>query len=511
MGKSEADVRWEIQAEVNKRQRDEKGLNGDVPPAIWNQAKVRKAVAAAIDHCLAAYPGVERLDFDESALAALIADVRKQLKAFTCPTYFLPAARSLTPSARPAPPLGLGPERGGARDAEFEVSFPPTSREDWRAVAVENFTDAELVNAVDMIKEHLASGRTTMGDRSTAAAALVCRYLRRDAEVQRFRREALRGKPFDDTEEGLGAAWRFITSPMAKLLSVQNFAEMGLCPKTGQVRLLRGENVLSSLGIIGLSADTHSNPLDGRNLILDYILEEVTNSDRWVVTHELHDYVCIGGDTFETYQPLTARCGRGRSDMSRPTPPPWFTRHPSVPSQFVEGYKGSIAGWAIAIVGRLLNQFPADAWHLLEFLLTDKPPFLAPILTGHRPYQPILTTEDGDGRVAAFEATGPITLHVQPWVQPEELADFWRHVRGSKARSPQADSLEMFHFALNHTAEDERFRWQELVQEWEKEHDHIDGENPRATFRNTFMRVREALLPGFRDPHERGRSDTNEK
>ena len=392
----------------------------------------------------------------------------------------------------------------------IEVPFPPT-KENFFDVIIKNFSIPQQVEMMQALTAHLASGRTNMADRSSAAATLVCRYLRRDTEVRRFRRAALQGRLFDNTEAGLEEAWRFITSPMAKLLSVQNCAEMGLSPKTGQIRLLHGENVSSSLGIIGLSANTRSNPLDGRNLILDYILEEVTNSDRWVVTHELHDYVCIGGDTFETYQPLTARCGRGRSDMSRPTPPPWFTRHPSVPSQFVEGYKGSIAGWAIAIVGRLLNQFPADAWHLLEFLLTDKPPFLAPILTGHRPYQPILTTEDGDGRVAAFEATGPITLHVQPWVQPEELADFWRHVRGSKARSPQADSLEMFHFALNHTAEDERFRWQELVQEWEKEHDHIDGENPRATFRNTFMRVREALLPGFRDPREGVRSDTNEK
>lgn len=520
MPKTPAEVRLEVQAEVNTRRREGKGIREDVPPGLWRMPDVHRAMDAAINHCLAEYPGEERLDFEDDVdLTLLIDEVGVTLDDFTrdIPTYVLPAPRPLTPPRCSAPSVGLGAERGDAGSRMIEVPFPPT-KENFFDVIIKNFSIPQAVEMMQALTAHLASGRTNMADLSVAAAALIRRYLKQDAEVRRFRREALHGKSFENTEEGLDKAWNFITSPLVKVLSVENFKDMGLCPTTAQGRFQPDQRHSIFSGLTPMSARIRPKSAEDDTLVLDFVVEAFepgegeTCGEKWAVTHEMSSYVCIGESGFATYQPLTVHCGRARADsVPFPSRPPWFNRHSSEPSQFVEGYTGSIAGWAIAIVGRLLTQFPADAWQLLEFLLADRPPVLAPILAGRRPYRPIIITDDKMEETVAFEATGPMILYVQPWVQPEVLADFWRYTRDSKARNPQQESLEMFDFALKHTASDERFRWQELVKEWEKEHDHIGGDNPRATFRNTFMRIRETLFPGFRDPREDGRSNPKDK
>jgi len=512
VGKSAAEIRFEIQREVNRRRRTERGFDQDVPAELWQQPSLRKHMDEVINFVQKTFPGKERVNYrEDDEIQDSIDRINTALIPFTRSSYDLNAA---------LPKQFSNPNQGEARRGDYEGTFP-SNREDWTGMITRKY-DLEEIRKTGMDLEELnALGRTNMPALAEAAATLLSRYLRQDAELQRFRREALQEVVFDSTEEGLEKAWLFITSPMVKVLSVENFKEMGLSPKSTQGQVSGQSNGLdlSFLGIAGLSANIHPDPEDTKNLLHDYIVEAYPllegeakdHVDGWTVTHSTNSYVCIGGNTFETYQPLTARCGKGRPNLSHPTQPPWFKHHPWVRSQWVEGYKGTIAGWAVTIVGRLLNHFPTDTWQLLEFLLTDKPPVLSPILTGRRPYEPTLRTTAENGQTSAFKANSSLTLHVQPWVQPEDLADFWRYARGSKARTPQPESLEMFRFALQHTAENEQFHWQELVKEWEKDHPRIEGVNPRATFRNTFMRTRAALLPGFRDPREGGKSDTNGK
>lgn len=525
-----AEIREAIQGRVNDRQREFRGLNTDVPASVWSDREVCAALDQAVDYAEDAF-GVEALDFDDSELEEEIEKIQEELNWFTSATY--------TDTRRIAARSKWSGASGSVREQTKEISIKDIPSELRNSVYQASVSERGFLTMLAQVpsefKADIATLITTQKEilktkipdavRNSVArmhrpaapsAALIGRYLNRDEGVKQFRREVLHDDLFDTSLSGREAAWGFITSPLIKLLSVEDFDEIGTCPMSTTGHLSPDPEYADRDGILGQASIIGYRDGDESDLVLEYEIEG--NGWQKTVAHELKTYAAIGGNVFGMPRPLTPHVIKltPRPKTLRPIVPDWLLFRGGKP-RIVDGFGRTVAGQAMDLVERLLHQFPVTVWALLEFLLTDRLPSPRPIEHEQLYCQPTIQV-DGEGRSArTFEAIGPTTLFVQPWVEPDHLAKMWSDIRGSKvalgreARTPDQEHLDMFLFALRNTAPDDEFRWQELASAWAKEHPGFGGKTPRSTFRNTFLRTREVLFPGFMDAREAARAKRKDK
>ena len=357
-----------------------------------------------------------------------------------------------------------------------------------------------------------------------AAGHFIAWNLERDGFVKQFREEALHGKLFAPDYQGIESAWRFITSPLVKLLSYEDFRHLDLAPRDTKGRiLLEPSNEFSKnaaaynhmQGYVTRS-DYRKDRWGRESHFLDFSIE-VDGLDGFqhhlTVSHTSRSYKCIG---FPPYLPaMSDSPGIQEVETAYATEPmevPWLdgrirVSQPGAEWQwqerpFVEGYGLSVVNECLGILNYLVASYPVEIWQLLRFILTGTGIYVPPILASAFDYDPTLylRSEQDEGAfesAAAFSAGGPITLHVQPWVQPEELAEYWRQCRfrtDAGRMLPSEVNLEIFRFVLKHTPPGEVFQWQNLATLWNAE---TGQGKTRASLRNAFLKTRSDLFPSY--------------
>ena len=429
--------------------------------------------------------------------------------------------------------LKHGTESSGQRN--LVDALPPTEAEPeqlceaeentFDVVTLETFIPlhmnlAEMHRAIRVSEPVWENGTAEEMRAGVAAGNLLAQWLRRDRGVQQFRSEVLQGYIFPDNSQGHEAAWRFITSPLPQVLAARDYKERGLCPATTEGHLLphlNGDDIFLKSGLKN-RATSRRRDRAGRSIVVFEV--EIDTEDgsvqRFCVEHDAESYCYIGLESFGFVMPLTPNVHFSKPTYKVPYRPPFFDKQPPKslsfstdgdtqtmlsqlnPPSFVEGYGECVVKQAMKVVNKLLTAFPVDVWQLITFLLTDGVPKVIPIQSLNSFYDYRVFDDDrSQNPISGFGADGGITLHVQPWVQPESLANHWRDLRGGKKHLPKEDALEKFTFALMNTKPDEDCRWQALANQWQEDGGRSLGDNPRDTFRKAVTGTRETLFPKF--------------
>ena len=443
MKKEEQAWAWII-SEVSRRRRD-MGFRQEVPRECWRDPGVHSAVSAAMGQLLCHPAGdwAEMADASDGELCDALDDVNAALNGmtlyrpdFTDAPIYRPREGSTFPALMRRPP---SPRKAGS----FERGSTPY--------------DVEGQRCADALGDFLAW------------------QLSQDALVKDFRRSALHDRLL--TEK---AAWEFITSPLAQILTVEDFERHGLCPAaaTGRVIMPKPDMELRHMIVLSkIRREEDKAPSLWVELDVELNLPDGQPFHQ-PMSFSMMTYCTLGLAARAPALPNTEwGCYESEPFAIEPALVPYFEERDE--EKFVEGWNQSVSSDAIAAVGHLVTDYPVEIWELLRFLLTGLPPRVQPIFATQvscRVSRMIykwferLGEEDLDWEWA-FQADGPCSLSVQPWVQPEELAEHWRQIRPATAPRtlPKEHNLALFRFVLKNTPPGAPFRWEELAGKWRGE------------------------------------------
>lgn len=474
-----------LKQEINRRRRED-GFVNDAPDHVWWSPVVRTALDAIIDY------GVETgIQLTDAALAGdeilgmLLQEVQRAIN-----TQMLYA-------------------RG---HDSLEVAS-----EIYEGELVQYYSQLISLPSKENLKETSPSevGMDSEKEEETgkAAAEFLAWHMNQDVLIQEFRRELL-GEALLTTEE----AWELLTSPLAMVLSIQDYTELGSLPLTDAGRFVIGEagNSLDDChdfqvkhDLAGLDALAYRiyEETDGKGSqihLLDFVIEVKTTGGevlRKTVRHERERYTCA---THDPYGPLLPQkvnfYWEYPSLRELPMSVPFF-RERDKKTRFLQGVYGTINSRAMRLAESLAFSYPIGLWDALEFLFTAKVPEIIPLHCQEYGYAPwhIVADASGSPKVEPFfQAHGPVVIQVQPWVGPETLANFWRNKQqittGRHPLLPLKHNLDLFRFVLRNTPPGKPFQWQKLCQVWEEE----NGQSiTRNVIQMTFKRTQEAMFPGF--------------
>ena len=468
----EDQARTWVAREINRRRRDS-GFPQDVPPECWREEGVARAVGVAVARLLQ-FPAGEWDDLADEAdgdLCEALDDVNAALNALS--VYW--------PGTRPDGLVSATRSRASLLRRPESHRKAPRAVEDDAAPA-----DSDSRRCGDALGEYLAW------------------QMNQDAVVQDFRRRALGDRLFAEETQ----AWEFLTTRLIQVTPLKLFEEYGLCPATAVGRVDIPPLYCDMLMNITSISKTEEGPGDLRKRVVEVTAEferPGESSVQTVLRFTTNTYMCVGFPPYRTGLPVNAMVSSESVDYeSDPTAIPFFEIQGV--ERYVEGMNDSVTCEAMHAGHHLTGLFPVHIWDALCFLLTGTLAGLQGVRSLAVDYDPYILVQEWSERLKdsdyealdLFTAAGPHCLYVQPWVQPEELAEHWRRVRpGSAPRTlPKERSLALFRFALRHTPPGERFRWESLAGRWTDE----TGEAmTRNQMQMTFKRVREALLPGYRE------------
>ncbi len=347
------------------------------------------------------------------------------------------------------------------------------------------------------------------GRREAAAAKTASEYLawhmNHDDQIKEFRRRVLGDEEGTDYDQGI----RFITSPLAKVLSVEDFSSLRLIPVTctGKV-LLWAEQWDESIkqpvtSLVEMLFPTgrpyHAVRRDELPEKMDFIVAinvpfpkidgEMAIKVKSLATAS---YACI------SYPRPTSFFGFPEDDGIFHLAPPYLSPAVGLPFDpdkgYMEGLEGSVALEALGLCQHIMEACPVAAWDALIFLMTGK--FSIPSLDGHFfDYRSPAQANGSQPSSASFTAMGPHKLYVQPWISPQDLSDFWRHIRPKEAARPlpSEENMAVFRFVLEQTKPGDQFRWEAMTTKWNKEK---EGKLfDRSEMKQTYLRVLKALFP----------------
>jgi hypothetical protein len=162
--------------------------------------------------------------------------------------------------------------------------------------------------------------------------------------------------------------------------------------------------------------------------------------------------------------------------------------HPREEGRLVLARPGSVIGNAAGIVEDRLKGYPLSLEMGVWFILTGE--FI--------PQDPVRMSYLTHRRPTAFSRT-TLTLELESWVPPEEVAKQYRHAQsellGRTPRSLKARTLAVFEFVNQNRGKD----WAELVEAWNKEHPKWSFKDPRH-LNTTYTRALEHIASPDRIP-----------
>jgi len=340
---------------------------------------------------------------------------------------------------------------------------------------------------------------------SQALADYLTWYFRNDGAAQYYR-ERICGGAYLTREE----AWLFLTSSLPKVLTYEEYEQLGLHPARAKGRILS-----KYLKMDGLLWVTNMLMVDPKTRVPTATTETLrANTGQYCVeinvptgkktTRRLKRMVLSRSEKSYRYvshlyampRPYQISDWTNNGDVfCPPEPVPYFPNE----RRYVEGYCESVMGELISMADFLCESYPVTIWDMLEALLTGQFPPLSAVEIFPWP----IKAERYDGFDEAggknnqnrFRAQGPATLTVQPWVTPEALADAWREYRKTNpAYSPSEKQAEALHFVVSHTEPGKEFAWETLAKQWQAERGEL---MTRGQLCKQFQRARAAILPGY--------------
>ena len=461
------DAEQQVKRQLGKERR-EAGFSKPIPGEIWMTLGVKRAMQAAVDHL----ESVGKVDFEEDyQFLEKINKLNNSINAeYERRALNISSSRETIPRSRNVRSLLRPPEKPS--------QVTQGTAQEWQC--------AEAV-----------------GD-------FFVREMGMDDKVTRFQLQFTGGKLLS-----LEQAWDVLTSPMFQTLSLYDFYQLDL-PHAywpGRLTLLPSD---SQEFLLPLRAEDINMPheqvtfLNGDKQLRAAV--EIESSEgivirRWVPVE--------ASEVFEGKYPTVTReefFGE-KGPMVNPAleayENAWGEAGQEYTERWMENAHGSVAMEASDMAFHLLDcDWPISLADALRFVLTGLPPRIAPIEINyvtrtpyvHKYLEP-LTEEDQEERVHVDmdQSYTRAVLFIQPWVQPEAVASFWRQMRtGSNRTLPLTDNLLLFRFVIKQTPMGRPFQWQALADQWNQE----TGQNlSRSVVQTIFARTHAALLPwvGERD------------
>ncbi len=306
-------------------------------------------------------------------------------------------------------------------------------------------------------------------------------------------------------------AWKFLTSPLPKVLGDEDYQKLGLCPARTTGRIL--SKYLKDKGTMHFVEMLMTDPKTGQSIPpVNTLYDEVGNycveinlppphvsgeRVKRLVLNLNESQAHFVGCRYTLPRPYTVEDGRDREIHISVQPAPFFQGE----EWYVEGYYASVMSEMISMAEFLCSFYGVSIWDMLEAFLTGRfPPQPAIEIFSNS-----IRVERVDGpdeviskrRNKAFSAQGPLSLTVQPWVTPEVLADAWREYRkGTASYSPSEKQADALQFVLSHTPPGEAFAWERLARQWQEERGEL---MTRGQLLKQFQRARAAILPGYEE------------
>ncbi len=318
---------------------------------------------------------------------------------------------------------------------------------------------------------------------AAAASKFLAWHMEQDGHVQRFREAFSEGRLLGEQE-----CWECLTASMLATMSFNDFEEMGILPVNAVGHLVENSGLIypESNGGQKVQAEFEMLLPDGGTVTKKVDKDYEPNGPEEVLAQTLYSRV--------SYRPS--------STGLIPANVPYYQRRGS--DRRVESLCYSVISEALSTADFLSDAYRIDLWDALRFLLTGIAPDLEPVTGREVQYTPIRATYNGaeedviwDGE--RFRAAGPMGLMVQPWVMPEELAQYWRDKRAEGARKrampPQKD-IDLFQFVLDNAAPgpESKQRWQKLSNRLQTEQ---GIKCTGSKLQKVFQRVGKALFPEF--------------
>ena len=459
-----------VKREMNRRRRH--GGAEDVPASFWEIGIVSAAIHAAIE-CARAEDF--RGDWDSATLG-----LEEKMEALANALRKLSQQQALLDRS-------AGPSESMHGATSYEGHFP--GKYDVR-------TEERSVRP--------ATVRYDAGSQSLSN--YLSYYLRHDSTAQYYHERVCGGKYL--TRED---AWGFLTSPLPKVLSIEDYEKLGLCPVSVRGRLrskyLRLDGLLFQTHVWRIDVKTKAVTATTETLTSDlrkydveislpvkenkphFLKRMVLNRSEKAFTYISHQYSLPG-----PYRIVDIKEGDA---YYPPTPAPFF----DTAKRYVEGFSASVMGEMIGWAESLCGLYPVSIWDMLEALLTGQFPPLATIQLYPWKIKVERLNSYDEGPIAIksipFTAQGPATLRIQPWVTPEVLADAWReHRKTNPAYSPSAKQADALHFVLSHTIPGQEYEWEKLANQWHAERGEL---MTRGQLCKQFQRARAAILPGYQE------------
>ena len=464
------DAEQQVKRQLGKERR-EAGFSKPIPGEIWMTLGVKQAMQVAVDHL----ESVGKADFEEDyPLLEKINKLNNSVNAeYERRVLNISSSRATITESRNAQSMRRHPEK--------HTQVTQGIGQEWQC--------AEAV-----------------GD-------FFAREMAQDHKVWGFQHQFSGGKLLS-----LEQAWDVLTSPMFQTLSLYDFSQLDL-PHAywpGRLTLLPSDSQEDLLPLRAEDIDTPNEPeavRDGENELRAVV--EIETSEgvvirRWV---PVTSSTVLGG----TYPFVTREEFFGEEG---PTVDPALEAYEHELGAFMQEYNdmwtedalGSVALEATETAFHLMTcDWPISLADALRFVLTGLPPRIAPIEINHtyrtphvHKYPEINSGECHDEMILVDldHTYMRAVLFVQPWVQPEAVASFWRQMRiGSNRTLPLADNLLLFRFVIKQSPWGRPFQWQALADQWNQE----SGQNlSRSVVQTIFARTRAALLPwaGERDDED---------
>ena len=330
---------------------------------------------------------------------------------------------------------------------------------------------------IELMQTQLVNASPTHLDLADAAARFLQWHMDRDGYVSWFRHSFSKGQLMNESE-----CWDILTNSVLQLLSFVDFEEVGILPSEMMGKLLSGELDIKNNMIQG---EVEFNLPDGSVIRKTYKKEYIPAGPEEVWAQTLYSRVSY---RHPYYSPACSEI-------------PYYKERGI--SKGLTSVSTSVISEASSTANVLSDAYRIDFWDAIRFLLTGIPPSLKPISAREIRYKPTRTTYSSDDEdimvdLELFNSAGPISLTFQPWLMPEEVADYWRGIRSKAARKrkmPSEEYLAIFRFVLDNTP-DRRPRWTLLAKQWGD----IQGNECNSdTLRKVFNVVRAALFPSYEE------------
>lgn len=335
-------------------------------------------------------------------------------------------------------------------------------------------------------------------------------------------RDEVCGGEFLTSEE----AWEFLTSPLPKILGIEDYQQLGVCPARTAGRILaqfwsnekkidadqeavfiRPDNLRfkAEYGLHYATSGSERECYYGIEVMIPASGDQKPFRKRLVIPRCSREHVYVFDAKAFNPQRITRFTDRLSFGWAKPVP------HFPDETRYAEGYENSAMGVLLIWADFLCESYHVEIWDMLEAFLTGKFPAPNAVKIKGKSFAVVRTEyDDSQGsepgkagwlrRVSCVSAQGPVTLTVQPWVTPEVLADAWReHRKDHAGYSPSEKQADALRFVLSHTMPGEEFGWERLAQQWQEERGEL---MMRGQLYKQFQRARATILPGFREVDE---------